>query len=398
MIQKGFKFRIYPNKEQEAFLMQSFGCARFVFNWGLSVKNEEYAKTKKSSNYYELNKKLPELKKEHEWLGDVYSQSIQSSLRNLDNAFTRFFKKQGQYPRFKSKNKNDFNFQIPQGVKINKDENKIYIPKVKQGIKIKLHRAFEGNIKTVTISKNPSGQYFATLLVESNENIKETEKFDADTTIGIDLGIKDFAVISDGARISNPSNLRKKLAKLKKIQKKHSRKQKGSNNRNKSRIKIAKVHLKVKNQRQDFLHKLTYSLTHKNQVGTICIEDLAVSNMIKNHKLALSISDVGWGEFRRQLEYKCNWYGKRLIVINRFAPSSKMCSNCGQIKTDLTLADREWTCDCGVTHDRDLLASKNIKNFGIEQYRRSYGNFNACGEILAQADSKKQEAQGLILG
>lgn len=146
------------------------------------------------------------------------------------------------------------------------------------------------------------------------------------------------------------------------------------------------------------LQKLTYSLTHKNQVSTVCIEDLAVSNMIKNHKLALSISDVGWGEFRRQLEYKCNWYGKRLIVINRFAPSSKMCSNCGQIKTDLTLADRVYKCDCGLEIDRDLLASKNIKNFGIEQYRRSYGNFNACGEILAQADSKKQEAQGFILG
>ncbi len=272
---------------------------------------------------------------------------------------------------------------MPQGVKVDKENNKIFIPKVKQGIDIKLHRNFEGSIKTVTISKNPSGQYFATLLVECNENIQKTEEFNVNTTIGIDLGLKEFAVMSDGTRVENPKYLRNKLKRLKKIQKRHSRKKKGSNNRCKERIKLAKQHLKVKNQRQDFLHKLTYGLTHKNQVSTICIEDLAVSNMVKNHKLAMSINDVGWGEFRRQLEYKCLWYGKKLIVINRFAPSSKMCSACGKINTELKLSDREWTCECGVTHDRDLLASNNIKTFGIEQYRRGYGNLNACGDNCA---------------
>lgn len=380
MIQKGYKFRIYPNKEQETFLMKSFGCARFVYNWALALKNQEYSKTKKSSNYYELNKKLPKLKEENEWLTEVYSQTIQASLRNLDNAFTRFFKKLGKYPQFKSKHKNNFSFQIPQGAKI--VENKLHIPKVYEGIKVKLSREFEGKIKTTTISKNPSGQYFVTFLVESNENTKELEKFNTDKTIGVDLGIKDFAVISNGIRIDNPRHLKKKLKRLKKIQQRYSRKQKGSNNRKKYRVKVAKQHLKIKNQRQDFLHKLTYKLTHDNQVSSICIEDLAVSNMIKNHCLAQSISDVGWGEFRRQLDYKCKWYGKNLIVISRFAPSSKLCPECGQINKNLTLADREWTCDCGAKHDRDLLASNNIKNFGIEQYRRNYGNSNACGDDL----------------
>lgn len=376
MIQKGFKFRIYPNQKQKEFLMKSFGCSRFVYNWGLALKNKEYTQTKKSSNYYELNKKLPELKKENEWLNKIYSQTIQSSLRNLDNAFTRFFKKQGKYPRFKSKNKNDFSFQIPQGAKIL--NNKLFIPKVKDGITIRLSRKINGKIKTTTISKNPAEQYFVTFLIEANGDVNEIESFDIDKTIGIDLGIKDFAVLSDGIRIVNPKYLKKKLNRLKKIQRRHSRKVKGSSNRKKHRITLAKQHLKVKNQRQDFLHKLTHSLTHKNQVSTICIEDLAVSNMIKNHCLAQSISDVGWGEFRRQLEYKCRWYGKRLIVISRFAPSSKLCPECGQLKENLTLAYREWVCECGAKHDRDLLASNNIKNFGIEQYRRNYGNSNAC--------------------
>lgn len=380
MILKGYKYRIYPDKKQKDFLMKSFGCVRFIYNWGLALKNQEYKDTKKSSNYYELNKKLLKLKEENIWLTEIIAQSIQMSLRNLDNAFNRFFKKQGEYPRFKSKNKNDFSFQIPQNVQLYK--NRLYIPKVKKGIKIKIDREFDGKIKTITISKNASGQYFATILIESNENKKELEKFEIDKTLGIDLGIKDFAIFSDKTKIKNPKYLKKKLRKLKKIQRKHSRKKLGSNNKKKYRIKLARIHNKIANQRKDFLHKLTYDLTHKNQVSSIVIEDLTVSNMIKNHNLALSISDVSWGEFRRQLEYKCDWYGKNLIVISRFAPSSKLCPECGSLNENLKLSDREWTCGCGAKHDRDLNASINIKNFGIEQYRRNYGNSNACGETL----------------
>jgi putative transposase len=338
----------------------------------LQLKNESYVKTKKSPNYYELNKRLKELKKEYPWLNEIYSQSIQSSLRHLDNAFTRFFKEKKGFPKFKSKNKNDFSFTIPQGTHI--IENKLYIPKVKQGIKIKQHRELDGKIKTVTISKNPVGQYFVTILLEENSNLIKPKKVKKETAIGIDLGIKDFAVMSDGERISNPKYLKKKLKRLKKIQRRHSRKVKGSNNRSKHRIKVAKIHNKITNQRRDFLHKLTYDLTHKNQVSTIIIEDLAVKNMIQNHCLAQAISDVGWGEFKRQLEYKCNWYGKNLIVIGRFEPSSKLCNQCGLINDKLTLNEREWVCECGAKHDRDLLASCNIKNFGLEKYRRNFGN------------------------
>ena len=386
MIQKGYKYRIYPNREQETFLMKSFGCSRFVYNWALALKNQEYAATKKSSNYFVLEKKMYDLKQEFPWLTEVGAQSLQASLRNLDNAFTRFFKKQGKYPQFKKKFKNDYSYQIPQNAVI--ENNKLWIPKVKSGIKIKIDRPFDGKIKTVTISKNAYGQFFVTLLIESNENIKEPEAFDPERTLGIDLGIKDFAVFSDGTRIENPKLLRKKLKKLKKIQRKHAKKQKGANNRNKYRKKVAKCHLQIANQRRDFLHKLTHNLTHNNQVSSIVIEDLAVANMIKNHKLALSISDVGWGEFRRQLDYKCKWYGKNLIVISRWAPSSKLCPECGQLNDKLTLADREWICECGAKHDRDFLAANNIRSFGIEQYRRNYGNLKkkACGENLAQAE------------
>ncbi len=372
MIQKGFKFRIYPNREQEIFLMKSFGCARYIYNWGLQIKNESYTKTKKSSNYYELCEKLKQLKVDNPWLKEVYSQSLQSSLRNLDNAYTKFFKDKKGFPRFKSKNKNDFSFTIPQGVFIN--DKKLHIPKVNQGIKLVQHRELDGKIKTVTISKNPCGQFYVTILLEENSEIIQPKEVKKETTVGIDLGIKEFAVCSSGERIPNPKYLKKSLKKLKRVQRTHSRKKKGSNNRNKHRIKLAKIHLKVTNQRKDFLHKLTHSLTHKNQVRTLAIEDLAVKNMVKNHCLAQAISDVGWGEFRRQLEYKSAWYGKNLIVIGRFDPSSKLCDNCGLINENLTLKDREWTCECGAQHNRDFLAAKNIKNFALEKYRRNYGN------------------------
>ncbi len=374
MIQKGFKFRIYPNKEQEIFLMKSFGCARFVYNFGLQLKIQSYTDSKKSLNYYELNKKLNELKSDPDkgWLKEVYSQSLQSSLRHLDNAFTRFFKEKKGFPKYKSRHKNDFSFSIPQGASIK--EGKLCIPKVRDGIKLVQHRQFEGIIKTVTISKNPVGQYFVTLLVEENSNEVKPKILKKNKTIGVDLGIKDFAILSTGEKIQNPKYLKKKLKRLKKIQKRHSRKLKGSNNRNKHRIKVAKIHNKIANQRRDFLHKLSHRLTHDKQVSSICIEDLAVKNMVRNRKLSQAISDVGWGEFRRQLEYKSKWYGINLIVIGRFEPSSKLCNQCGLINENLKLSDREWTCECGAIHDRDILAANNIKNFGIVQYQRNFGN------------------------
>jgi putative transposase len=385
MIIKGMKYRIYPTKAQKEFFAKSFGCARYIYNWGLATKRDEYEKTKKSSTCYALIKKLPLLKKENEWLSEVYAQSLQASLRNLDSAFKKFFKKQGKYPRFKKKAKNDFCFQIPQGASMVRD--KLSVPKVKDPIKMVVDRPINGKIKTTTISKNGCDQYFVSFCVETESDIVPLEEFDESRTIGIDLGIKDFTVISDGRVIPNPRHLNNKLKRLKKIQRRHSRKIKGSNNRNKARKRLAKMHVNIANSRKDFLHKLTHGLTHDNQVGTIAIENLAVSNMVRNHCLAQAISDVGWGEFRIQLTYKCLWYGKNLIVIDRFAPSSKYCPECGELNDKLTLADREWTCSCGAHHNRDLLASGNIRDFGIKQYRGGLGNLNACGEERAYAAS-----------
>jgi putative transposase len=372
LIRKGYKFRIYPNKKQEVFLMKNFGCVRFIYNWGLQKKVEEYTKTKKSPTCIDLIKMIPLLKKEFEWLKEVNPQALQMSLRNLDNAYTRFFKEKTGFPKFKSKKSNHFSFQIPQGVKIK--NNKIYFTKCTKGIKIKQDRLLNGKIKTVTISKNPSNQYFATILLEEDINYKELQTLDRNKTLGIDLGLRHFATLSNEIKIENPKYLQKSLKKLQKLNKRHSKKKLGSNNRKKHRIKLAKIYQKISNQRSDFLHKLTYKLTHDNQVNSLVIEDLAISNMIQNNHLSRSIQDVSWGEFRRQLEYKSKWYGINFITIGRFDPSSKLCSNCGIINQNFTLNDRTWTCECGKIHDRDINAAINIKNFGVEQYRRNYGN------------------------
>lgn len=365
---RAIKIRIYPNKQQEEFLMKSFGCSRFVYNYFLALRNTLYQDSKKSLSCFDMVNKLPELKQEYPWLKEVSSQSLQQVLGNLDNAYTAFFKHKSDYPKFKSKNKKDFSFSLPQGVYLSK--NRLVIPKVKEGIKFKDSRIIDGTIKTTTISKNPSGQYFASLLVENGKELPQKDKFSSETTIGIDLGIIDYAVISDGTRIKNPKYLKQSKDKLKKEQQKLAKKQKGSKNRNKQRLKVAKTHQKITNQRNDFLHKLTFELTHKNQVGTICIEDLSVNSMLKDKKLSRVVQDASWATFKAYLEYKCDWYGKNLIVIDRYAPSSKMCPECGRINNKLTLSNRTWVCECGKIWDRDLLAAQNIRRFGIEQQLR----------------------------
>lgn len=369
----GRKYRIYPNNFQKEYLEKCFGCNRFVFNHFLGLKNTMYRDDKKSLSCYEMINELPKLKQENEWLKEVPSQLLQMSLRNLDNAFTNFFRKQSKYPRFKSKKNNTKSFQLPQGVLI--DNNKLYIPKLKTGIKIKLHRDINGKIKTSTIIKTCCDEYYVSFTIENKDKEVEKEEFNPKTTIGIDLGLTEFATISNGTEIKNYRYFKKTEKKLKIEQQKLCRCEKGSKNREKQRKKVAKVHNKISNQRSDFLHKETYKLTHDSQVSTICIEDLNVKGMIRNHKLAKSIADVSWREFRNLLEYKCNRYGKNLIVISRFAPSSKLCRVCGYIKKDLTLEDREWICPvCNTKHNRDKNASENIKTFGIEQYYRNLQN------------------------
>ena len=363
MINKAYKYRIYPNKVQQELLEKHFGCVRFCFNRGLDKKIKAYQQDKKRLSCFDLINELAKLKKEKEfeWLNEVNSQSLQMALRNLDNAFTNFFRKQNKFPNFKSKKHNINSFQIPQHLKLS---DKLDIPKIK-GIKIIQHRKLEGKIKTATVSKTPTGKYYISILVEQDKKLPKKPKIKENTAIGIDLGIKTFATLSNGKKIDNPKYLKNNSRKLRRQQRWLSRKIKESNNRKKQVKKVVLIHEKITNQRSDFLHKFSYQITHEKQVNTIAIEDLNVKGMVRNHCLAQAISDVSWTEFRRQLEYKTEWYGKNLLVIGRFEASSKTCS-CGQVNQELKLSDREWTClECGVKHDRDILAANNIKKFAL---------------------------------
>lgn len=364
---RAYKYRIYPTEEQKVLFAKTFGCCRFVYNWALNLRNEAYKKDKTAVSFNDTCKELShELKKEFQWLTEVNSQSLIGALRNLDVAYRNFFRNKHSVgsPRFKSKKTNQ-SFQCPQHCSVDFHKGTISIPKAKN-IPIILHRKFRGTLKTVTISMTPSGKYFASLLIDTNTQEVPAHPIDRETTIGIDLGIKTLVVCSDGRTFDNPKNLNKKLDRLKMLQKRLSRKKKGSSNQEKARIKLARLHERITNARKDNLHKITYALTHDSQVRTICMEDLNTKGMLHNHNLSLSISDASFGMFRTMLEYKCKWYGINLIKIDRFAPSSKTCNKCGYVNKELKLSQREWSCaNCGAHHDRDFNAACNIKEFGL---------------------------------
>ena len=360
MILKAFKYRLMPTSQQAVLIDKHIGAVRFVYNLALETKQIAYAGNQVNLSCFDLIKQLPELKKECDWLKEINSQSLQASITNLDTAYTNFFKGQSDFPKFKSKNKSTKSFNIPQSIEL-KDE-KLIIPKFKKGIDIIQHRIFEGKIKQATISKTPTGKYFVSILVETEDNLVPTKPITKENTVGVDLGIKDFLITSDGKKVSNPKHLKKSLSKLKYIQKKYSKK-KGK----RTKLKLQKLHEKVANRRKDFLHKVSTDLVKNHD--TIAIETLKVKNMIKNHNLAQAISDVSWGTFVTMLEYKAKWYGTNIIRIGTFEPSSKCCSACGNINKELKLSDREWTCkSCGIIHDRDVNASLNIKNFALRNW------------------------------
>jgi putative transposase len=365
---RSYKYRIYPNKEQAQKLEQFFGTTRFIYNWGLEQKTKQYQQDKANLSCFDLIKKLTKLKKQEEfrWLKDVYSQSLQASLRNLDKAFINFFKKNADFPKFKAKRRSRASCQFPQAVKVDFEEYQVFIPKLKY-VKFARDRKFQGLIKTCTVSKTKTNKYYISILVEDGLELPKKQKINENNTLGIDLGIKDFLVLSNSTKIPNPKFLEKAENKIAKRHRELSKKQKGSNNKEKARIKLAKTYEKITNQRDDFLHKLSHKLVTENQITTLCFEDLNVSGMMKNSRLAKSIGSASWSKFVSMVKYKADWYGKNAIQIGRFDASSKTCT-CGAKNDSLALKDRFWACSsCGTTHDRDILAANNVKRFALMQ-------------------------------
>ena len=359
---KAYKYRIYPNQEQKEMMTKIFGQVRFVYNLGLETKISAYTGNKINIDCFDLNKQITELKKtDAPWLKESPSQALQMSISNLDNAYTNFFRGFG-FPKFKNKHSKQ-SFQLPQGVYLSENKKQIFIPKLKL-VDIDLHREFKGEIKTVTVSKSITNKYYVSILVDTGELKPDKKPIMFKTSVGIDLGIKDFVITSDGMKFKNHDFFKSAMNELRIEQRSLARKKKGSNHYQKQKMVIALLHEHIKNQRQDYLHKISLFLV-KNY-DTICMENLGVSNMVKNHNLARSISDMGWRELRTMVEYKCDWYGKNLSIIGRFEPSSKTCSKCGTINKDLTLNDREWICPkCNEKHDRDVNAAINIKKIGL---------------------------------
>ena len=354
---KAYKFRIYPNEEQRVYLAKTFGCTRFIYNKMLADRIKSYEENKDMDIKTMKYPTPAQYKNEFEWLKEVDSLALANAQINLDKAYKNFFRdKSIGFPKFKKKsNTNSYTTNNQNGT-IYIENSHIKLPKLKSMIKIKQHRQCNGLLKSCTISQVPSGKYYISILVDCESiDLPKTDK-----KVGVDLGIKEFAITSDEETFSNPKNLKKSEKRLAKLQKDLSRKEKGSNNRRKARLKVAKLHEKISNQRKDMLHKVSTQLINENQV--IVIEDLEVSNLIKNHKLAKSIADVSWSEFRRMLEYKANWYGREIIIAPSNYASSQLCSNCGnQSSQTKDLSCRTYICPiCGMKMDRDINASKNL--------------------------------------
>ncbi len=377
---RAYRYRVYPTAEQMHQLAQTFGCVRFVYNWGLSTRKTAYKERGETLSYTALAARLPALKQAYPWLAEVSSVPLQQALRHLDTAYKNFFERRADYPVFKKKHheqaatyaSNAFSW----------DGKFLTLAKMAESLQIVFHSPLPDSCKpsSVTVSKDRAERYFVSFLIE--EEIKPlpvTAKM-----VGLDLGIKSMVVESTGQTHGNPQFFRQEEKKLAKAQRRLARKKKGSKNRAKARLHVARLHAHIADKRRDYQHQLSTQIVHENQV--ICVESLNVKGMVKNHALAKSISDVGWGEFVRQLEYKSNWYGRTFTRIDRFFPSSKTCSACGYVLETLPLEVREWVCpNCGVLHKRDENAAKNVLTEGLSA-------LNACGGSVRPVRVKARQA------
>lgn len=392
-INKSYKFRIYPSEFQKNIMEKNFGCVRFVYNYFLNERKNQYQKNGKSDNYCKQTKSLTNLKKQdgYVWLNEINSQVLQQGLRRLETAYSNFFQRKSGFPKFKKKKQKN-TFTVPQHISF--DNKKIYFPKFREGINVVFHQKVKGKILTATFSKTPSNKYFVSITTE--QEIKQNPKTGKE--IGIDLGIKDLVITSEGVKFQNNRYLSKYEKQLNKAQQHLSRKKKGSRQYENQRLKVARLYEKITNCRKDTLHKITSRLIKENDV--VYLENLNVSGMLKNHKLAKSIVDCSWNELARQLEYKGDWYGCEVFKINRFYPSSKTCSHCGCIQDKMPLNIRKWTCpDCGTEHDRDINAAINILMEGKREKSSGAGDYTDGESVRPNSrkgkrqESMKSEAQ-----
>jgi len=394
------KIRVYPNAEQRTALSKQFGCVRWVFNYGLDLSQKTYKATGKGLSYYALATSLPKLKQEFEWLKEADSQALQAALQNLAAAYERFFKGLARFPRFKSKY-GDQSYSYPQRAKISERRETgwgtVYLPKVGH-VRANIHREVSGKVKTVTVSMDRAGRYWASILADDGMPLPPPS---ADgSAVGVDVGITHFATLSTGRKIANPRHLRRAEANLKRKQKKLSRKKKGSNSRNKARLKLARVHAKIARVRNDFLHKESRKLVNESQV--ICFEDLNIRGMMANHKLAKAIGDCAWSTFMRFSAYKAEWDGKMTVKIHRFFKSSKTCNACLYEMQSLPLDIRSWDCPkCGAHHDRDGNASNNIRDEGLrklwaEGYPAPASGGRVSLQVLAPGASPREAGSSVL--
>ena len=380
---RAYQYRVYPTDEQKHLLARTFGCARFVYNWALRLRTDAYYKENKRIGYHETSALLTQLKQQEEyaWLTEVSSVPTQQALRHLDKAFRNFFEGRAKYPMFKKRRNQQSAEYTTSAFKW--DGTSLTLAKMTEPLDIRWSRPLPDGAKpsTVTVTKDRANRYFVSILVE--EDIKQLDP--VEQSVGADLGLKEFVILSTGEVVGNPKFFHKDEKQLAKAQRRHAKKRKGSKNRAKARVKVAKIHARIADRRRDFLHQLSTRLIRENQ--TICIESLAVKNMVKNHSLAKAISDVGWSEFVSQLEYKAAWYGRTLVKIDKWYPSSKRCFDCGHVLDSLSLDIRVWTCpECGVVHDRDLNAARNIHAVGLTV-------FEACGEAVRPGRAKARSGK-----